>query len=328
MGQAFYKNEVNMDELVKEEISLLRNLNFAESYIRDCFENYNKWNKVGLLKGISDPFIARQLAELLENQRLWNEKEDSSNQTWRRCSIASVRRAFGEDFLGYKLVSVQTARNPQDYIYWTNSDSRIRSALSPVRTRFITSVSWDQPKVVEGKFFEYRGESYSTGLDAESEATYNFAKEYSHEVSREIVADLLSVCANKDCEYKSPEQLASLIEGMSAYVAKESNWVVASPKICEVLKSQLNDGKLGKLNFYEFDIPNDKILLGYKNPKNHYETGYIYSPYLPFTLLENGLLARYNKKLVDSNFYGSITLLNFGDDLLNYEDKSEDNHGV
>lgn len=316
-----------MDDLVKEEISLLRNLNFAESYIKDCFENYNKWSKIGILKGISDPFIARQLAELLENQRLWNEKEDSNNQTWRRCSIASVRRAFGEDFLGYKLVSVQTARSPQDYIYWTNSESRIRSALSPVRTRFVTTVSWDQPKVIDGKFFEYRGETYLMGIDAEAEATFNFAKEYSYEVSREIIADLFSICLNKDCEYKNPEQLVSLIEGMSSYVGKQSNWVVASSKISEVLKSQLDEnGKLaGKLNFYEFDVPNDKILLGYKNSKNHYETGYIYSPYLPFTLLENGLenglLARYNKKLVDSNFYGSITLSNFGDDLLNYEDK-------
>ena len=310
-----------MGDLVKEEINFLRNLNFTESYIKDCFENYKKWNKVGLLKGISDPFLARQLAELLENQRLWNEKENSSNQTWRRCSIASVRRAFGEDFLAYKLVSVQTVRSPQDCIYWTNSDFRIKSALSSVKTRFVSSVSWDQPKVVNGKFLEYRGKSYERGIDAEAEATQNFAKEYSHEVSREIITDLLSICTNKDCEYKSPEQLALLIEGMSAYIGKESNWVVASPKICEVLKSQLDENNklLGKFNFYEFDVPNDKILLGYKNPKNHYETGYIYSPYLPFTLLENGLLARYNKKLVDSNFYGSITLLNFGDDLLNYE---------
>jgi hypothetical protein len=318
-----------MDELVKEEVSLLRNLNFAESYIKDCYENYNKWGKVGFLKGITDPFVARQLAELLENQRLWNEAENSSNQTWRRCSIPIVRRAFGENFLGYKLVSVQTARKAQDYIYWT-SDSRIRSALSPARTRFISDVDWEQPTVAEGGF-EYRGESYSVGLDVEAEATFNFSKEYSHEISREIITDLLSVCKNKECEYKGPEQLFSLIEGMSAYVGGvESNWIVASPKICEVLQPQVKDGKFaGRWDLYEFDVPNEKILLGYKNFKNHYDTGYIYSPYLPFTLLEkdnvpNGMLTRYNKKLVDANFYGSITLSNFGDDLLNYEDKSED----
>lgn len=312
-----------MDELIKEEAVLLRNLHFAEDYIKDCYTNCKKWSVTGLLRGIKDPFIARQVSELLENQRLWNEQHDQNPQ-WMRCSIPIIRRVFNEDFLGFKLVSIQAARSPEDFVYFANEEMRIRSALSPVRTRFIP-LPWDGPvatKVGEdGRILalEYKGEKYMTGLDAEAEATLDYSVAYRNEITKEIVNDLLAVCDNKEYSYENPDQLFSLVEGMSAYIGTktphEATWVLAHPKVCELLKPKMDE----RWNLYEFDLlPQEKVLLGYKNPKNHYVTGYIYSPYLPFTLTEKGMLARYNKKLINASYYGSITLSNFEEETLNY----------
>jgi hypothetical protein len=324
MVQAFYKNEVNMDELIKEEVALLRNMNFAEEYIKGCYENCKKWNVTGLLRGIKDPFIARQVSELLENQRLWNEQYDQDAQ-WKRCSIPVIRRVFNQDFLGFHLVSIQAARKPEDFIYFVNEDLRVRSAPSPVRTRFV-ALPWEGPKATKvdenGRIWssEYKGQTYVNVIDGEAEATLDYSAAYAHEINKEIVNDLLAICDNKDCVYQSPEQLFSLVEGMSAYIGtktpNEATWIVAHPKVCELLKPSVGE----RWKLYEFDVPQEKILLGYKNPKNHYVTGYIYSPYLPFMMTEKGVLIRYNKKLVNASFYGSITLSNFGEDTLDYNE--------
>lgn len=317
-----------MDELIKEEANLLRNLHFAEEYIQDCYENCKKWSVTGLLRGIKDPFIARQVSELLENQRLWNEQHGDDPQ-WKRCSIPVIRRVFNEDFLGFKLVSIQAARKPEDFIYFTNEEMRVRSALSPVRTRFI-ALPWRGPVATkvgdDGRVWacEYKGQTFSNGLDAEAEATLDYSVAYRQEITREIVSDLLSVCDNKEYSYENPDQLFSLVEGMSAYIGTktphEATWILAHPKACELLRPKLD----GRWDLYEFDVPQEKILLGYKNPKNHYVTGYIYSPYLPFTMTEKGVLSRYNKKLVNPSFYGSITLSNFGEETLDYVQGEED----
>jgi len=321
-----------MDELIKEEMALLRNMNFAEEYIKGCYENCKKWSVTGLLRGIKDPFIARQVSEMFENQRLWNEQyqEDDAYQTaqWKRCSIPIIRRVFNQDFLGFNLVSIQTARKPEDFIYFVNEDMRVRSAPSPIRTRFV-DISWDGPNPTkmgkDGRILEfgYKGQTYSIGLDAETKAIQDFSEAYVQEINKEIVNDLLIICDNKDCVYQSPEQLFSLVEGMSAYIGtktpNEATWIVAHPKVCEILKPLVED----RWKLYEFDVPQEKILLGYKNPKNNYATGYIYSPYLPFTPTENGTLIRYNKKLTNAFFYGSITLSNFVGDTLDYNENKE-----
>jgi len=299
-----------MDELIREEVGLLRNLNFAEDYIKGCYENCNKWKVTGLLKGITDPYIARQVSELLENQRLWNENYAGSEQ-WKRCSIPVVRRVFNQDFLGFKLVSIQAARKPEDFVYYTNEEMRVRSSLSSVKTRFLPLL-WQKSE----------SDGFSYNLDREAELVAVFSEEYAKEISKEIITDLLSICDNKQYDYQGEDHLFSLVEGMSAYIGTktpyEATWIVANPKVCEVLRPKLDD----RWNLYEFDVPVEKILLGYKNPKNHYISGYIYSPYLPFSLSENGILVRYNKKLINASYYGSITLNNFEQETLSYEEEN------
>jgi hypothetical protein len=83
-------------------------LSFSENYIKESLANTEKWAKTGLLGGISDPYIGRQLSRLMQNQLEFNEdgwqepkvsegmpEPDYSTAQMRRISIPVVRRVFG-----------------------------------------------------------------------------------------------------------------------------------------------------------------------------------------------------------------------------------------
>lgn len=66
-------------------------------------------------------------------------------------------------------------------------------------------------------------------------------------------------------------------------------------------------------------FPRNKILVGYKGG-SYLETGYVYSPYVPLIVTptifgtedftpRKGVMTRYGKKMVRSDFYGSVTVL-------------------
>lgn len=66
-------------------------------------------------------------------------------------------------------------------------------------------------------------------------------------------------------------------------------------------------------------FPQNKILVGYKG-KNYLETGYVYAPYVPLIVTptifapedftpRKGVMTRYGKKMVRSDFYGIVTVL-------------------
>ncbi len=66
-------------------------------------------------------------------------------------------------------------------------------------------------------------------------------------------------------------------------------------------------------------FPRNKILVGYKG-KNYLETGYVYAPYVPLIVTptlfapedftpRKGVMTRYGKKMVRSDFYGTVTVL-------------------
>jgi hypothetical protein len=64
--------------------------------------------------------------------------------------------------------------------------------------------------------------------------------------------------------------------------------------------------------------PEGKVLMGFKDKRNHYFSGYFYCPFYPFTMSppawneemhQHGILySRYGKKLIDANFYGVIDI--------------------
>jgi hypothetical protein len=67
-------------------------------------------------------------------------------------------------------------------------------------------------------------------------------------------------------------------------------------------------------------FPVNKLLVGFKG-SNYLESGYIYSPYIPLIVTptifqpddftpRKGVMTRYGKKMIRSDFFGTITVLN------------------
>ena len=370
-GDLMKMNKDELREYLNKDIESLRSLNFSEPYIKSVSENTSKWAGTGLLGGISDPHIGRNVATLLENQRLFNEQWPGNGASlipegaetdipmehwasqWKRISIPVMRRVFGENFIGHHIVSVQAMKSSQENTYLIGFDGRTTSGMTEANTRRL-SVSWEPPvwKYSEDgsvKWVEFRGEKYMTGLDAEAEATAIFAEAICHDFSREIIRDLaLNAGKLAVYEYKDENHLLSLVEGMSAYIAakcynREATWVVTSPTIVKLLGEYIEpatdqwnnivninaqrDGvnKVGVLNkkwqlFEDSTAPAGNILFGYKNAKNHFDAGYIFSPYLPVNPTPSWrtneqeqrgqVLARYGKRLVNPGFYGTLKIEN------------------
>lgn len=126
-----------------------------------------------------------------------------------------------------------------------------------------------------------------------------------------------------------------------------ANFIVTSPDVCTILEhltaykmnytidsdGQVGDGMsvgaeaVGKLNgrykvYKDPYFPRNKILIGLKG-NTFLESGYIYAPYVPLILTpviysaedfapKKGIMTRYGKKMVRSDFYATITVLDMG----------------
>jgi len=335
-------------EYLNKDIGSLRSLNFSEMYIKSVVENTSKWAKTGLLGGLSDPYIGRQVATLMENQRIFNESwpnkdvplipegafaETSLNPwaaQWRRCSIPTIRRTFSESFIGYQIVSVQAMKASQENTYVIGFDNRTQSLIMESNTR----------RLPIGFSMIDQNEEFS--LDTEADVVAKFSESLCNDFGREIIRDL-AMNAGKLAvhEYKNESHLLSLIEGMSAYIGakcfgKEATWIVTSPTIVRLLGEHIESdldlsaertgiSKIGVLNknwkiFEDSTATAGNLLLGLKDQKNHYFSGYIYSPFLPINPIPawktehqestGEVLSRYGKKLINSNFYGMLKVEN------------------
>lgn len=123
-----------------------------------------------------------------------------------------------------------------------------------------------------------------------------------------------------------------------------ANFVVTSPDVCTVLESSVlykpkfsmdKDGQVGapfsigaeavgtltnRFTVYKDPyFPRNKVLVGYKGG-SYLETGYVYAPYVPLIVTptifapedftpRKGVMTRYGKKMVRSDFYGTVTCL-------------------
>lgn len=336
-------------EYLNKDISALRALNFSEQYIKSTIENTSKWANTGLLGGISDPYIGRQAAILLENQRLWNEQWpvkgvsllpegaetdlplDSWVAQWKRCSIPAIRRTLAEGFVGYNLVSVQSLKAGQgENVYAYGFDGRLHPFLMDSNSRRIPI---NYPGTPEDKSFS---------LQAEADLVANFSQELCNEFSREIIGDL-AMGAGKLAvyQYKDEDNLLALIEGMSAYIGakcygKDANWIVTSPTIVHLLGEHIQTDLdlsaprsgvnwIGMLAeswriFEDSTAKPGNILLGFKDPLNHYFSGYVFSPYLPINPTPawktnshestGAVLSRCGKRLINPSFYGTLKIEN------------------
>jgi len=335
-------------EYLNKDIESLRSLNFSEPYIKSVVENTSKWANTGLLGGISDPHIGRSVAMLLENQRIFNEQwpgkgislipEGAETEMpitdwaaqWRRVSIPVIRRAFAENFIGYQIVSVQVMKAGQENTYLIGFDGRTVAGMTEANTRRL-SARW------ESIYGEY-------SLQAEADATAIFSEAVCNDFSREIIRDL-AINAGKSAvyDYQNEKHLMSLIEGMSAYIGakcfnREATWMITSPTIVRLLGEFIEPAadvniddqryginKIGTLKknwrlFEDSSAPAGNILLGLKDHRTHYFSGYVFAPFLPVNPTpawktekqeqQGQVLARYGKRLTNPSFYGTIKIEN------------------
>ena len=329
-----------LKEYLNKDIESLRSLNFSETYIKSVVENTSKWAGTGLLGGIDDPHVGRNVATLMENQILLNKQLPEHESQWKRTSIPSVRRIFGQDFPGYDLVSVQCMKSSQEATHLVGFDGRTVAGLTEAHTRALP-ISWEPPiwkENGETRSLEFRGQSYVNAIDAEAESTALFSEAVRNDFTREIIRDLaLNAGKLAVYEYKNELHLLSLVEGMSAYIAakcfnREATWIVTSPAIVKLLREyiepatrwgnivdidQQRDGvnKIGLLDkkwqiFEDSSAPSGNILLGLKDHRNHYFSGYVFAPYLPVNVTSENrqVLARYGKRLTNPGFYGTIKI--------------------
>jgi hypothetical protein len=118
----------------------------------------------------------------------------------------------------------------------------------------------------------------------------------------------------------SPD-VCTIIESAIAYKAKlsiDGNGQVASP-------FQMGAEAIGTLNnrftvYKDPYFPRNRILVGYKGG-NYLETGYVYAPYVPLIMTQTiynpqdftptkGVMTRYGKKMIRSDYFGTVTVLN------------------
>jgi hypothetical protein len=114
--------------------------------------------------------------------------------------------------------------------------------------------------------------------------------------------------------------VATIIEASVCYKPKltiDSQGQVASPFSigCEQMGTLSNRFTVYKDPYF----PRNKILVGYKGG-SYLETGYVYAPYVPLIVTptifapedftpRKGVMTRYGKKMIRSDFYGVVTVL-------------------
>lgn len=124
-----------------------------------------------------------------------------------------------------------------------------------------------------------------------------------------------------------------------------ANFVITSPDVCTIIESSVlykpkfsidGEGQVSspftigaeaigtvsnRFTVYKDPyFPRNKILVGYKGG-SYLETGYVYAPYVPLIITQTiyrpedfaptkGVMTRYGKQMVRSDFYGTVTVLN------------------
>lgn len=117
----------------------------------------------------------------------------------------------------------------------------------------------------------------------------------------------------------SPD-VATILEASVAYrpnYALDGNGQVSSPLQigCESVGTLSNRFTVYKDPYF----PRNKVLVGYKGG-SYLETGYVYAPYVPLIVTptifapedftpRKGVMTRYGKKMVRSDFYGTVTVM-------------------
>jgi hypothetical protein len=293
----------------------------TETKNRQVKETTSLWEGTGLLKEIDTQEDRVVAAVVMENQRLWNEKDGSPQ--WKRMSIPFIRRIFGH-FLPSRLVSVQPMLESTDMYLYRDKYGNVQRGEVVARTRALpVEVRKTEPSGRTKKHGGYNLEEEAKHLAKISEIAHDY-------ICREIFSDLLKVAgSNLVHEWKSPNKFLDFLRVNAAsqtnrVVGRRANWAVMPESFPEDVRNH-EDFRPGK-NEHSYDLPNpavqfegtvgmlrifgglkgDTVLMGYKG--DNFDSGYCYCPYIMGMTVNEGtqILAHYGKKCTNKNYYVKI----------------------
>jgi hypothetical protein len=316
------------------------------------------WEKTGFLKGISGTHHKEQIALLLDNQQLFNQKSPNNSDIdvlFKTVSIPIVRRVFGR-FIGERIVSLQSMIGTVALIGCRDAAGNLQKSEVAGRNRVLETkfpIKFGSP---DENYIDYPGEDdfvilkeYESLVEeyadedpilVQAQVVAKLSSKIEEEISREIITDLLKTAASRTTHiWQSPEHLKDSIRIASnrdIYRASgnAANWIVTNPTLAEALSADedFDDsdvqqsvdngiyyrGSLGAIRVYADSMFGDFILLGFKG--DPFQSGYIFSPYIPITLAgEDSILMYYAKKLIANSYYAVINVEGYS-----YEEEIEE----
>ncbi len=316
------------EQVEKTRLNLLRELDAAEE----------KWEKTGMLKGLTDPWVKKSVALLLENQRLTNDQaQDQADLGYfKRISIPLVRRIYGtNDFIAWDIVSVQPMLGPCSNVYywWPGKALQFEEILAKTR------------KMKCNLCYEAQQDGHcKSALEEEAQMVAQYADEMRNEINREILTDIRNNAGTvASLQWSNVDTLWSAINTLTQTVNAKCgafpNWFACSPEVAKVLKesatweprdtgesedafcnhTSLAVRKTGVLSgpccngqpiklIEDPLFPPGGLIMGYRG-ESHFQSAYHYCPYVPLSITpvvldpesfcpRRGFLHRYGKKLL------------------------------
>lgn len=288
------------------------------------------WEKSKLLDGAKDK---RKLANLLENQKLFNASGEPKNtikinfNLFKTITIPLITRLCNE-FVLFDLINFDVLTRPVQNVSYRESKTNMTKEFEmAAKTRWLKT-NWNQNRLNE------LYDSELTKSDAEAKFFLEFYDSIYNEMEMEIIGDLSrNVGESRDFEWKNVALLLDNILIRSRSIEKTSGqsaeWIIIPTEIFNEIKNlqefvkleEFDDKsvkiqKAGKLfnKLYVYvcpQLPDLEVLIGNSN------YGYFYYPFILFGGITEanpnypdiyGLFLRYGKKLVDNSNYSKITI--------------------
>lgn len=247
----------------------------------NCIE---KWGETGILGGIEDFDRLKNVALLLENQRLMNGMSISNNAQFNKLSIHLVREIYTNVFMD-KFIHLEAMLGP----------------ASLIKNNTLTAKT---------KIFKKRwGHNYDTVNFSNKEKCGDIALAISNEINKEIINDLSDNCSVVGS--KGKKSLDDKIEEIAKEVLKKSktmpDWIICSKGVKNKIKKE------HYMEIYETNLIKNMLIMG---PDKKHKIIYIYAPYIPLSLYSTkneqlfSILTRYDKKLVQdgAKYLGKIII--------------------
>ncbi len=300
-------NEIEVAELVTENKAL-----------EEAKKLDDRWSKtIESVSHIKDKYKRSCVCLLLENQRLMNEASTTTEMSSPEIKkkLIDLTAAVFPNLLAWNLVSIQPLLGPAGLIF------HLRRRFSPVNHEPMVAVESEDVCAKTRKLKRLFCSDFGP-----NDASYDVIDE----LDTEFLTDLWNNCNTVGCinlkKYTSDKAIR-LEEGLNEVVklasermtktfgTGEPNWMVVNEGLYKRLKRAFDNIDLCQnLSIYQHKAV-EGILIGRKG-ESYMDSGYVYSPYVPFTLTPTlssgrvGVLTRYGKKLLreGASYYTRVTI--------------------